>query len=173
MDVYLVALRGGMKFGLAVRVHRTDKCRRCFDDRWFLTTATASRAAYTQKRTSRAPIMNLSDDQATTGLRVHATNMLLICTYVIAYVFLDWLSYIHPVGPYAITVWNPPAGVSLALLLGFGLRYAPALFIAAALAELALRPGQAQLADVMIYAAILSGGYTALEAMLRRMRVDP
>lgn len=110
--------------------------------------------------------------QARVNMRGHATTALVLCAYVVAYVFLDWLSYIHPVGPYAITVWNPPAGISLALLLGLGLRYAPAPFVAAALAELTLRPGQAEFAHVVIYAAILAGGYAALAIALARMRFD-
>jgi two-component system sensor kinase FixL len=96
-----------------------------------------------------------------------------VIAYVGAYVFIDWLSYIHPLGPYAITVWNPPPGLSLALLLGFGLRYAPALFVACALAEVIVRHGQAALTDVVVYAAILAAGYTALAAVLKRSRFDP
>jgi two-component system sensor kinase FixL len=98
---------------------------------------------------------------------------LVIAAYVLAYVFLDWLSFIHPFGPYAITVWNPPPGLSLALLLGFGLRYAPALLIAAALAEITVRHGEANLGDVMVYAVILAVGYSLLAAALKRSNFDP
>lgn len=101
-----------------------------------------------------------------------AMNALLVGAYIAAYVFLDWVSYIHPVGPYAITVWNPPPGVSLALLLGVGLRYAPALFVAAVLAEVIVRHGPG-LGEVAVYAGILAGGYTALGALLRRLRFNP
>lgn len=59
--------------------------------------------------------------------------------YLILYVFLDWVSYIHPVLPLAITPWNPPPGLSLAFLLLCGLRKWPALFIAALLAETFVR----------------------------------
>jgi two-component system, LuxR family, sensor kinase FixL len=93
--------------------------------------------------------------------------------YVLAYVVLDWVSYIHPVAPLAITVWNPPPGLSLALLLGFGLRYAPALFLAAFLAEVTVRPGDAAIGDAAAYAAILAAGYTAVAAWLHSARFDP
>jgi two-component system sensor kinase FixL len=96
-----------------------------------------------------------------------------VLAYLAAYVFLDWLSFIHPLGPYAITVWNPPPGLSLALLLGFGLRYAPALFVACFLAEISVRAGQADLGHVLLYSAILTIGYTALAAVLQRSRFDP
>ena len=102
-----------------------------------------------------------------------AVSTFVVLAYVAAYVFLDWLSYIHPLGPYAITVWNPPPGLSLALLLGFGLRYAPALFVAGMLAEISVRQGQADLGHVVLYAVILTMGYTALAAVLKRSRFDP
>src|SRR5687767_12736121 len=97
----------------------------------------------------------------------------LLIAYVVAYVFLDWLSFIHPLGPYAITVWNPPPGLSLALLLGLGLRYAPVLLVAGAIAEITVRHGEADLGDVMLYATILAAGYTLLAAALTRSKFDP
>ncbi|HYC48615.1 MAG TPA: ATP-binding protein [Burkholderiales bacterium] len=96
-----------------------------------------------------------------------------VLAYVVVYVFLDWLSFIHPLGPYAITVWNPPPGLSLALLLGLGLRYAPALLVACALAEITVRHGHADFGEVVLYAAILAGGYTAIAVILKRSAFDP
>jgi integral membrane sensor domain MASE1 len=66
-------------------------------------------------------------------------NLACLAGYFALYVFLDWVSYIHPVLPLAITPWNPPPGLSLALLLLLGLRYWPALLLAALLAELLVR----------------------------------
>jgi hypothetical protein len=63
----------------------------------------------------------------------------IVVGYVVAYVALDWVSYIHPLGPFAITPWNPPPGLSMALLLVYGLRLAPALFVAGLVAELVVR----------------------------------
>ena len=37
--------------------------------------------------------------------------------FVVAYVTLDWVSFVDPYGPLAITPWNPPPGVALYLLL--------------------------------------------------------
>jgi hypothetical protein len=34
-------------------------------------------------------------------------TVLIVAAYVVAYVALDWVSYIHPLGPFAITPWNP------------------------------------------------------------------
>ena len=102
-----------------------------------------------------------------------AVGSLVVLSYVAAYVFLDWLSFIHPLGPYAITVWNPPPGLSLALLLGFGLRYAPALFVACALAEITVRHGEADLGYIVLYSTILALGYTLLAIVLKRSKFDP
>ena len=97
-----------------------------------------------------------------------------VAGYLLAYVVLDWVSYIHPIAPYAITPWNPPPGLSLALLLIFGLQYAPALFIAALLAEAVVRGGGSSLLEIASYAAILAAGYTAMAAFLLRVaRFDP
>jgi two-component system sensor kinase FixL len=101
-------------------------------------------------------------------------SVLIVAGYVAAYVALDWVSYIHPLGPFAITPWNPPPGLSLALLLVYGLRFAPALFVAALAAELVVRGWPASLPATMLATAIVAAGYAAAAALLRlRVRVDP
>ena len=45
--------------------------------------------------------------------------------YIALYLLLDWVSFIHPLPAFDVTPWNPPPGVSLALLLVFGLRFLP------------------------------------------------
>jgi two-component system sensor kinase FixL len=98
----------------------------------------------------------------------------IVAAYVVAYVLLDFVSYIHPVAPFAITPWNPPPGVSLALLLAFGLRYAPSLLLATVLAELFVRGGSARVAEMLLYASILAAGYTATAAvLLKAVKIDP
>lgn len=71
-----------------------------------------------------------------------------IVVYLLSYVFLDWVSYVHPVLPIGITPWNPPPGLSLFLLLVFGLRYWPWLFVAALSADIIVRGAPAPLAGV-------------------------
>src|SRR5919198_5954577 len=58
--------------------------------------------------------------------------------YLAAYLALDWLSFIHALHGVGITPWNPSPGLSLALLLTQGLRYAPALVLAAFLSSMLL-----------------------------------
>lgn len=94
--------------------------------------------------------------------------------YVPAYVLLDWLSYLHPVLPLAITPWNPPPGLSLALLLLYGLRQWPWLFVAALLAELLVRDVPVSwgwLAAAAAAPALCYGGLAAV--LLRVARIDP
>ncbi|MBI2318130.1 MAG: MASE1 domain-containing protein, partial [Betaproteobacteria bacterium] len=99
---------------------------------------------------------------------------MIVVGYLFAYVLLDWASYIHPVAPFAITPWNPPSGLSIALLLVFGLRCTPVVFVAAVLAEVVVRGAGGSPIEIASYAAILSGGYAAMAAfLLRGTRFDP
>ena len=41
------------------------------------------------------------------------------------YVLLDWVSYIHPLGPFNITPWNPQPALAIAWMLLGGLVHAP------------------------------------------------
>lgn len=95
-------------------------------------------------------------------------DSLVFLAYVGLYVFLDWVSYIHPVAPFAITPWNPPPGLSLILLLGFGLRFWPALFVGAVLAEAAVRGLHAPLPLTILSCALTTAGYTGAAALLTR-----
>lgn len=89
--------------------------------------------------------------------------------YVGAYLVLDWASFIDPIGPFAITPWNPPPGLSLAFLLAYGTRQAVWLFVAALLAEFVVRGGPAPFGTLIAASAVLSIGYTALAVVLRRL----
>ena len=99
---------------------------------------------------------------------------LVVAVYVAAYVALDWASYIHPLGPFAITPWNPPPGLSIALLLTQGLAFAPALFVAALTAEVVVRGLPAGALAAAASSAMLAAGYSAMAWCLRGpARVDP
>ena len=95
--------------------------------------------------------------------------------YVAAYVLLDWISFIDPFAPYGITPWNPPTGLSFALVLLFGQRMIPFLFVGPFLADLMVRqlpfPWTLELATT----AIIGGGYSlALLVLLQpKTRFNP
>ena len=97
-----------------------------------------------------------------------------VAAYVAAYVALDWVSFIHPVGAFGITPWNPPPGLSLAFLLRCGLHRAPWLFVAALAAEFLVRGAPAPIAVLVAASLLLATSYTGVAAVLSRaLRVDP
>lgn len=115
----------------------------------------------------------MNDAIRVTALRRYRTQIGLLAAYVVVYVFLDWVSYIYPVRPLAITPWNPPPGLSLVLLFVAGLRAWPALLAAAFLADLLVREIPASPLYLLVAAALVTAGYTAIAAILRRLRFDP
>ena len=95
--------------------------------------------------------------------------------YLAGYVLLDWLSYVHPVASFGITPWNPPTGLSFALILLFGAEFLPWLFVAPVLADALVRGLALPLPAECAAALIIGGGYAAATALLilPRLRFDP
>ncbi|MBZ0095554.1 MAG: MASE1 domain-containing protein [Sulfuricella sp.] len=90
----------------------------------------------------------------------------LFAGYLILYVFMDWVSYIHPLLPLAITPWNPPPGLSLTFLLLHGLGKWPVLFFAALLAEIFVREIPAPFAYLAASSLALTACYSGAAALL-------
>lgn len=59
--------------------------------------------------------------------------------YLAAYVALDFVSYVKPYGNLGVTAWNPQMGMSLAVVLIGGLKYAPIVLFAQAFSDWVLR----------------------------------
>lgn len=96
-------------------------------------------------------------------MKLHVAAIYLLC-----YVFLDWVSYVHPVLPIGITPWNPPPGLSLFLLLHFGLRYWPLLFPAALAADIIVRGVPAPWPVLVEAALLLTAAYACAAILLNR-----
>jgi two-component system, LuxR family, sensor kinase FixL len=95
--------------------------------------------------------------------------------YLAGYVLLDWLSYVHPFAPFGITPWNPPTGLSFALILLFGLEFLPWLFVAPLVADALVRGAPLPIGTALVAASIIGVGYGAGAALLLspRFRFDP
>jgi two-component system, LuxR family, sensor kinase FixL len=96
-------------------------------------------------------------------------------SYLACYVLLDWLSYVHPFASFGITPWNPPTGLSFALILLFGAEFMPWLFVAPVLADALVRGFALPLGAEIAASAIIGGGYSIATGLLlsARLRFDP
>ncbi|MFM9887081.1 MAG: MASE1 domain-containing protein, partial [Burkholderiales bacterium] len=93
---------------------------------------------------------------------------------MIAYIALDWISYLYPLAPFAITPWNPPPGLSVALLTIAGLRFWPAVLIAVLLAEILVRGGGSHPLSTTATSLAFAVGYVGVAAFLQKVvRFDP
>jgi signal transduction histidine kinase len=86
--------------------------------------------------------------------------------YLVAYVLLDWVSYVYPYGAFGITPWNPHTGLSFALILLFGMRYLPWLVIAPLAADIVLRGMPVPVAAEIPIVLIIGLTYGAAAALL-------
>ena len=93
---------------------------------------------------------------------------LVVVAYVGVFILLDWASLIDRSSPLGITPWNPPAGLSFALLLRFGWGFAPAVFAAVVLSDLLFRDVRAAPVALAAAAAVIAGGYALAAWVLRR-----
>jgi len=92
--------------------------------------------------------------------------------YIGVFVGLDRLTYLQPFGAVGITPFDPWAGLTLALLLLQGLRFAPVVPVAALVADL-VTPYTPEVPDAPWYATVLaallmSAGYAWAALLLRR-----
>lgn len=95
--------------------------------------------------------------------------------YLVCYVLLDWVSYVHPYAAFGITPWNPHTGLTFALILLFGPRYVPWLVAAPLAADIVLRGMPVPLAAEIPIVLIIGLGYGAAATFLLspRAQFDP
>ena len=95
--------------------------------------------------------------------------------YLAAYVFLDWVSFIHPLASFGITPWNPGTGLSFALVLLFGRRMVPYVFLAPILSDAVNLATPLPIGAALASAAAIGAGYAAASLFLLRpaLRFDP
>lgn len=95
--------------------------------------------------------------------------------YLAAYAGLEWISFIGPYAHLGISPWNPGTGLSLALLLLFGLRMFPLLLISPVLADVLNQQFTMPWTIELSSSALVGGGYSIVSAVLLhpRLRFDP
>jgi two-component system sensor kinase FixL len=81
--------------------------------------------------------------------------------YVAAYVLLDFVSFIEPYAPFGITPWNPNTGLSFVLILRFGPRMIPWLFVSPLAADLVNRQDMLPWPIEILSTVLIGGGYSA------------
>lgn len=102
-----------------------------------------------------------------------AARVLIAVLYLVCFVVLDYLSFVRPYHNLGITPWNPSSGLSLALIFFGGAQFAPAIFIAPALSEYAVRSGDTS-AVIMMSASLTHGvSYLAAGLLLQRLPFNP
>jgi hypothetical protein len=71
------------------------------------------------------PGPSLPSKDAPLASMLHLPTIGLGIAYLVAYVVSDWISFVEPYGPFAITPWNPNTGLSIVMILTFGRRMIP------------------------------------------------
>jgi signal transduction histidine kinase len=92
---------------------------------------------------------------------------LVICLYIALYVTLDRISLVQVLPDFGFTLWNPPPGASLALLVLKGLRFAPALLVAGMISDGLVGSFLLGLPSTFTTELIVAIGYTSVAAALR------
>jgi two-component system, LuxR family, sensor kinase FixL len=99
---------------------------------------------------------------------VDAHKVIVGLAYLAGYVALDRVSFVEPYAPFGITPWNPNTGLSFVLILVFGVRMIPLLFVSPFLADLfnghMILPWTIEILSV----ALIGAGYSAALAFLQR-----
>src|SRR6516165_9479258 len=102
-----------------------------------------------------------------TTLRNTRDTSMVLCLYIGLYVALDRVSTVQVLPDLGFTLWNPPPACSLALLLSKGLRFAPALFPAAVLADTFNGGFSIGILPTLTVDAMTAIGYSAVAVVLR------
>src|SRR5262249_56046151 len=93
--------------------------------------------------------------------------------FLVAYVILEWISFIHEYKGLPITPWNPGLGVVFALMVFAGSRYGIVLFAGVVLAEILVLKSKLEWPIILSIAAIIAAGYGVVALVLRKhFRID-
>jgi signal transduction histidine kinase len=92
---------------------------------------------------------------------------------VIAYVALEWISFIHESEGLPVTPWNPGLGLAFACLILGGASYGIALFAGVLILEIVVLRSELAWPVILAIGAIVASGYTVVAAVIRnQFRLD-
>ncbi len=98
---------------------------------------------------------------------------LILIAYIFLFVLLAVLTRRNQTS-YHVVTWYPPAGVSFALLLGLGWKYAPALAITSLISSLFIHNVALPLESIFVWAVLVALIYGMVSVFLhRRLHFDP
>lgn len=93
--------------------------------------------------------------------------------FLIAYVVLEWVSFLHEHEGVPVTPWNPGLGIVFALLVLGGAAYGLVLLAGVVIAELLVLRTELSLPVILAMAVIISASYSAAAAFARvRVNLD-
>jgi two-component system, LuxR family, sensor kinase FixL len=98
----------------------------------------------------------------------HVRDAIGVIALLIAYLALEWASFIHEHKGIPVTPWNPALGLVFAVMLLKGVGYGLVLFAGVVIAEVFLVRTQLPWAIVLAMAALLAGSFAAAAAATRR-----
>ncbi|GAB3117433.1 ATP-binding protein [Novispirillum itersonii] len=105
-----------------------------------------------------------------TPLRLTALS----AAYLLAHLFLDWISFFNEVAPLNITPWNPPSGLVMAVVLVAGARVLPAVWLALVLADVLVRGMPVGPGAILLSNAVIAAVYGGAALFLRiRFQIGP
>lgn len=88
--------------------------------------------------------------------------------FLLAYVVLEWISFIHEYKGLPVTPWNPGLGVVFALMLYAGAQYGVVLFVGVLVAEIAVLRTNLPWPFIIGIATIIAVGYGTVAFVARR-----
>jgi signal transduction histidine kinase len=111
----------------------------------------------------------IHDFITTLRTQLRRRDVLIIPAYLALYLVLEQISFVHQFGGLGLTLWNPPPALSLALLLTFGFRYLPLLFVAALLTGEVFQLAPHSWTAKLLSSVALAIGYGVMALLLRSL----
>ncbi|MFM2129255.1 MAG: hypothetical protein RL477_801 [Pseudomonadota bacterium] len=106
-----------------------------------------------------------------TGFWRVGRNLAVAGAWAVAYVLLEWLSFIHEYKGLPITPWNPGLGVVFAVLVRGTPWHGAILFAGIALSEFVVVDSALDWPEILILAAVMTAGYTGAAMLARRWQI--